>query len=54
MPDGFCSTAWGDIFKNIQTVCLEGNFPSTKKEGLNISCCTDGVKPVVFKIERME
>jgi uncharacterized repeat protein (TIGR04076 family) len=53
IPEGFCSTAWGDIFKNIQTICLGGNFPS-KNEGVNISCCVDGVRPVIFKIERIK
>jgi uncharacterized repeat protein (TIGR04076 family) len=54
MPNGFCSTAWGDIFKNVQTICLGGNFPSNPKPGTNISCCTDGARPVIFKIERIE
>lgn len=54
MPDGFCSTAWGDIFKNVQTICLGGDFPSSQRAGTNISCCVDGVRPVIFKIERMD
>ncbi len=54
MPQGFCSTAWGDIFKNVQTICLGGNFPSARKDGVNISCCADGVRPVIFKTERVE
>jgi uncharacterized repeat protein (TIGR04076 family) len=54
IPPNFCSTAWGDIFKNVQTICLGGDFPSSKKRGTNISCCVDGVRPVIFKIERLE
>lgn len=54
MPEGFCSTAWGDIFKNVQTISLGGDFPSTQRPGVNISCCVDGVRPVIFKIERIE
>jgi uncharacterized repeat protein (TIGR04076 family) len=54
MPKDFCSTAWGDIFKNVQTICLGGSFPSTQKDGVNISCCVDGVRPVIFRIERIE
>jgi len=53
MPDGFCSNAWSDIYKNIQTISLGGNFPSTQKEGTNLSCCTDGIRPVIFRIERI-
>lgn len=52
-PENFCSTAWGDIFKNIQTISLGGNFPSAIKPGINISCCVDGIRPVIFKIERI-
>ncbi len=54
MPAGFCSTAWGDIFKNVQTICLGGNFPSSQKPGVNVSCCVDGIRPVIFMIERVE
>ena len=54
MPAGFCSTAWGDIFKNVQTICLGGDFPSSRRPGMNIACCVDGVRPVIFKIERLE
>jgi len=25
-----------------------------KKDGTNIVCCTDGMSPVVFKLERIE
>jgi uncharacterized repeat protein (TIGR04076 family) len=32
-----------------------GNFSTwMKDENMFISCCTDGIKPVVFKIERSE
>ncbi len=53
MPEGFCSGAWTDIAKNVQTICLGGEFPSAMKKGTNISCCVDGVRPVIFKIERL-
>jgi uncharacterized repeat protein (TIGR04076 family) len=53
MPEGFCSGAWVDIAKNVQTVCLGGEFPSAAREGVNISCCVDGVRPVIFLIERI-
>ena len=28
-------------------------YPWNKKEGQTIACCTDGIRPVVFKIEVM-
>lgn len=33
---------------------MGGAFPSSKKSGTNIACCVDGVRPVIFKIERLE
>jgi uncharacterized repeat protein (TIGR04076 family) len=59
-PDNFpCSGAWSDI-SNIVLVLLQGgNFgPSSwewmKDDRTMISCCTDGVRPVIFKIELMD
>jgi uncharacterized repeat protein (TIGR04076 family) len=53
MPEGFCSGAWVDIAKNVQTICLGGEFPSAVKKGTFVSCCSDGVRPVIFLIERI-
>jgi uncharacterized repeat protein (TIGR04076 family) len=53
-PEEFCSWAWADIHREIRTVAMGGgmegyvNAPQTM-----IACCTDGMKPVVFKIERI-
>ena len=52
MPQGFCSWAWGDIQKIALTLGLGGNFINTKP-GLFISCCSDGFRPVFFKLERI-
>jgi uncharacterized repeat protein (TIGR04076 family) len=53
MPKGFCSWAWADIQRDITALALGGNFPWIKDEGVMISCCTDGLRPVVFKLERV-
>lgn len=45
-PDGFCHWAWADIRTFIHLV-QEGKFETF------ISCCTDGFRPVFFKIERI-
>ena len=52
MPDGFCSWAWGDIQKYVLVLCREGNFEGVKP-GTYVTCCTDGFRPVVFKLERI-
>ncbi len=53
MPEGFCSWAWTDILKIVMTLARGGNFLGTKR-GTFVTCCTDGFRPVLFKIERIE
>ena len=53
MPEGFCSWAWADIQKYVMTLARGGNFRGVKP-GVYITCCTDGFRPVFFKLERME
>ena len=54
-PKGFCNWAWVDIHKYVLTVMCGGSFsPWVKNEGGAIACCTDGYRPVVFYIERIE
>lgn len=55
-PEGFdCEWAWDDIHKILFTLMLRGNFTTWMKDGNTfIACCTDGIKPVVFKIERLD
>ena len=52
-PEGFCAWAYADIQKYILLLRHDGN-PRLKHEGTAIACCTDGFRPVVFKLERME
>lgn len=53
MPQGFCTSAWHAIFPTIRTLSFGGNLPWFKEKGVSINCCTDGLRPVVFKLERM-
>jgi uncharacterized repeat protein (TIGR04076 family) len=52
MPDGFCSWAWCDIQKYVLTLARGGNFLGVRC-GTYITCCTDGFRPVIFKVERV-
>lgn len=54
MPEGFCSWAWADIQRDVAVLALDGNFFWAKNKGTGISCCTDGFRPVVFLLERVE
>lgn len=53
MPKGFCGWAWDDIYKDVQTLRFHGNFSWFTEEGASVNCCTDGLRPVFFKIERV-
>jgi uncharacterized repeat protein (TIGR04076 family) len=53
IPEGFCGWAWDDLYKVIQTLRFHGNFQWFDEPGVSISCCSDGVRPVIFKIERV-
>lgn len=46
-PDGFCLWAWSDLQPMIHSVHSGGDFPK-------VSCCTDGLRPVTFLLERNE
>ena len=53
MPEGFCVTAWNDIFPTVQTLRFGGNLPWLKEPGVSINSCSEGRRPVIFKIERI-
>ena len=52
MPEGFCHWAWNDIYKVVTTLMYGGSF-SGKKDTSIVRCCTDGLRPVIFKLERV-
>lgn len=53
MPEGFCETAWRNFYHNIRTLGYGGDLPFFEETNLGINCCTDGMRPVIFKIERI-
>ena len=52
-PEGFCSYAWADIRHELMVVLNGGTRPYIGPEGTALVCCTDAMKPVLFKIERL-
>ncbi len=46
-PEGFCPWAWHDLVSIIQSIHAGRDVPA-------IACCTDGLRPVLFKLERIE
>ena len=54
-PEGFtCDWAWADIQRDVAMVMFGGNPPWIENEGTAITCCTDGLRPVSFLVERVE
>jgi len=59
-PKRFCDWAWNDIHQYVAALLAGGNFSGDlfngwmKDEKTMIACCTDGIRPVVFRIERIE
>jgi uncharacterized repeat protein (TIGR04076 family) len=49
-PDGFCSWAWADILK-VVALTMMGADPTP---GTEFTCCSDGLRPVTFRIQRIE
>ena len=53
-PDGFCDWAWSDIYRDAVSVAFGVGHPWAAPRPMAITCCTDGKRPVIFKIERIE
>ena len=56
-PKGFCDWAWADVWKDVLMVANKAGMcePGEKsKQAPQFTCCTDGLRPVIFKVESME
>jgi len=53
-PEGFCHWAWADIQRDVMMVLFGQGFPWVEPKATAITCCTDGFRPVTFKVERIE
>jgi len=57
-PDGFCDEAWKAIYQYVfalshgSQIFYYGDW--IDKPGVAICSCNDGIRPVIFKIERAE
>lgn len=54
-PEGFCSAAWHDLYPYYLILRQGGNFAGWSRDAnCIVRCCTDGVRPVVFELRRIE
>jgi uncharacterized repeat protein (TIGR04076 family) len=60
MPEGFCDWAWTDISRMTLALLTGGSFDRgvfkgwMKRDNTAVACCTDGFRPVTFKLERVD
>ena len=57
-PPGFCEEAWSAISRYVFAFYTGGgaffNGQWMKDENTMIACCNDGIRPVVFNLERID
>jgi uncharacterized repeat protein (TIGR04076 family) len=53
MPEGFCAHAWNSIFRNVHLLTWGGGYSKTIGDNLAFGVCPDGLRPVIFKLERL-
>lgn len=56
MQGKFCSEAWDAVSRYIYAGLQGGSFMHgwTNDDKVMIACCSDGTRPVVFKLERID
>ena len=55
IPAGFCSWAWADIERDVAMILFGATpQPVLKNRHSIYSSCDEGLRPVVFKIERID
>jgi uncharacterized repeat protein (TIGR04076 family) len=52
-PEGFCERAWPNIQHEVSMVMYGASVPWIEEPGYTITCCNDGLRPVIFKVERI-
>ena len=56
MNGKFCGEAWDAVSRYVYTALQDGYIMHgwTNDECMLITCCNDGTRPVIFKIERID
>lgn len=54
MPEGFCQHAYHSLYRYLDTLRLGGGYKDWTGEDVIYGACSDGIRPVIFKIERLK
>jgi uncharacterized repeat protein (TIGR04076 family) len=54
MPEGFCPWAWDDLARVVLHLQFGGEFAFNEESNMIAACCTDAIRPVMFKVEKLE
>ena len=54
VPEGFCAGAFVDMFRYLSGLKSGANYSWMNEKGKMLVCCSDGFRPVVFRLERIE
>jgi uncharacterized repeat protein (TIGR04076 family) len=54
MLEGFCASAWKSDGNSLSVIQRGGDHYPNLPRGVAITCCSDGIRPVSFKLERLE
>lgn len=52
MPEGFCAQAWQSLVMPVNVLIGGGKVLGFDEK--HIACCADGLRPVVFLLERVD
>ncbi len=53
-PEGFpCDAAWVDLYRALSVVLFGGGAPWINRPDSVVACCSDGLRPVSFLVERI-
>jgi uncharacterized repeat protein (TIGR04076 family) len=53
-PAGLCSWAWLSMQPKVAALALGSDFPWARLPGTEIFSCSDGLHPVIYKLERID
>ncbi|MFC2079473.1 TIGR04076 family protein [Candidatus Bipolaricaulota bacterium] len=53
-PEGFCDMAWQAIYTGATLCWFDADLATITVPNTWIACCPDGLRPVVFTVERVD